>query len=534
MNRAGWRRIVMTQFGRSVRAIWHSTIRQWWFVLAGFSRIVAEGARFVVSIVLMYTLGDGYAGMALFTPELTWMHLLSPGVAPSLWFDARVPEVVTAYVLGWLLVGLLPAWHERRPRHALVMLGTAGVFVAVNLTALALAVFVFKYDRTTITSTNWVLLVFSAFTLPAYCIVGVVVELAGTHATWRTAVRAVFVGLILFLVDVVCQRSSGQVLARLFSNMDFTPLWAGLLEPILTIGILTVSALLVYAAIADGENLWMAFRKGLGFLLHHLWLAFAVSTILLISNPSVIYVIQKILWWLGRSYPSGFDGNSKFSLTDVHTFLVFVALAVVSQYYADVKRRKESEQTTSAESVPARGKGLLAVKGQLAMATPLLVLALVTVSLAPAPSSPRTNDSLFGAATTTRITLAGSSAHWNAKYLVLVRTLLKSGETRSSANLEVAWTGPSSETITQVRYKLSDQGELKPGTLSAESGGLGAESGGLGAESGRWVLHNEGIVVGRYSGPGATQELLLTITWKGQTETMSLGIIQDQTDPPNP
>jgi hypothetical protein len=200
-----------------------------------------------------------------------------------------------------------------------------------------------------------------------------------------------------------------------------------------------------------------------------------------------------------------------------------VALAVASQYYTDMKRQRVAEQVSSAESVPAHGKGLLAVKWQLAMATPLLVLALVTVSLAPALSSPRTSDSLFGAATTTTITLAGSSAHWDAKYIVLMRTPLKNGETRCSANLDVSWTGPSSETITQVRYKLSDQGELKPGTLSAESGGLGAESG-------RWVLHNEGLIVGRYSGPGATQELLLTITWKGQTETMSLGITQNQTD----
>jgi hypothetical protein len=513
----------MRQFGRSVRAVWHGTIWQWWFVLAGFSRVVSEGARFIVSTVLMYTLGDAYSGLALFTPELTFIHLGTAGGDPLRWFNARALEVVTAYILGWLLVGLLPARHERRPRHALLMLEMACVFVAANLTALALSIFVFKYDWHTITSTNWVLVVFQSFTLSAYCIVGVVVAMAGARATWRTAGRALTVGLALFFINLACERSSGWVLAHLFSNMDFAPMWAGLLPLVLMIGVFTVAALFVQAAIADGENLWMAFRKGLAFLLHHLWLAFAVGTVLLISNPSVIYVIEKILWWLGRSYPSGFDGNSKFSLMDVHTFLVLVALAVASQYYADVKRQRVAEQASSAESVPARGKGLLAVKWQLAMTAPLLVLALVTVSLAPAPSSPRMNDSLFAATTTTTITLAGSSAHWDAKYVVLVRTLLKNGETRSSANLDVSWTGLSSETITQVRYKLSDQGELKPGTLSAESGGLGAESG-------RWVLHNEGVIVGRYSGPGATQELLLTITWKGQTETMSLRIAQNQTD----
>jgi hypothetical protein len=513
----------MKQFGRSLRAVWHGTIWQWWFLLAGFSRVVAEGASFVVSIMLMYTLGDAYAGMALFTPELTLWYLGTAGNDPLQWFNARALQVVTAYALGWLLVGLLPAWRKRRPRHALVMLETACVFVAANLTALALWIFVFKYDSHTITSTNWVLVVFQSFTLPAYCIVGVIVAMAGARATWRTASRALAVGLSLFFINLACERSSGWVLARLFSNMDFAPLWAGLLPLVLMIGVFTVAALFVYAAVADGENLWTAFRKGFSFVVRHAWVALVMGTVLLISNPSVIYVIEKILWWLGRSYPSGFDGNSKFSLMDVHTFLVLVALAVASQYYTDVKRQRVAEQVSSAESVPAHGKGLLAVKWQLMMATPLLVLALVTVSLAPALSSPRTSDSLFGAATTTTITLAGSSAHWDAKYIVLMRTPLKNGETRCSANLDVSWTGPSSETITQVRYKLSDQGELKPGTLSAESGGLGAESG-------RWVLHNEGLIVGRYSGPGATQELLLTITWKGQTETMSLGITQNQTD----
>ncbi|HEX7608464.1 MAG TPA: hypothetical protein VF370_03990 [Candidatus Cryosericum sp.] len=517
----------MKQFGRSLRAAWHGTIWQWWFLLAGFSRIVAEGVRFVVSTVLMYTLGDAYAGMDLFTPELTLWYLGTAGNDPLRWFNARALQVVTAYALGWLLVGLLPAWRKQRPRHALVMLETACVFVAANLTALVLWIFVFKYDSHTITSTNWVLMVFQSFTLPAYCIVGVVVAMAGARATWRTAGRALVVGLSLFFINLACERSSEWVLARLFSNMDFTPLWAGLLQPALTIGVFTVAALFVYAAVADSENLWAALRKGFSFVVHHAWVALVTGTVLLISNPSVIYVIQKILWWLGGSYASGFDGNSKFSLMDVHTFLVLVALAVASQYYADAKKPRVAEQVTSAKSVPARGNGLLAVKWQLAMATPLLVLALATVSLAPALSSSRTNDGLFGAATTTMITLAGSSAHWNAKYVVLVRTLLKNGETRSSANLDVSWTGPSSETITQVRYKLSDPGELKPGTLSAESGGLGAESG-------RWVLHNEGVIVGRYSGPGATQELLLTITWKGQTETIPLKVTQDQTVPANP
>jgi hypothetical protein len=158
--------------------------------------------------------------------------------------------------------------------------------------------------------------------------------------------------------------------------------------------------------------------------------------------------------------------------------------------------------------------------GQLVMATPLLVLALVTVSLAPALSSPRTTYSLFGAATTRTMTFAGSSAQWNAKYVVLVRTLLKNGETTWCANLDVSWSGPSSETITKVRYKLSDQRGLR-------------ESGALGPESGRWVQWGEGWSAIGYSGLGTAENLLLTITGKGQAETIPLRIIQNQTDPPN-
>jgi len=511
----------MRQFGRSVRAVWHGTIWQWWFVLAGFSRVVSEGARFIVSIVLMYTLGDAYAGVAIFTPELTLWYLGTAGNDPLRWFNARALQVVTAYALGWLLVGLLPAWRKRRPRHALVMLEMACVFVAANLTALALSIFVFKYDWHTITSTNWVLVVFQSFTLSAYCVVGVVVAMAGARATWRTAGRALAVGLLLFFINLACERSSGWVLAHLFFNMDFAPLWAGLLPLVLMIGVFTVAALFVYAAVADGENLWAALRKGLAFLVRHAWVALVTGTVLLISNPSVIYVIQKILWWLGGSYASGFDGNSKVSLMDVHTFLVLVALAVASQYYADVNRRKESEQVSSAESVPARGKGLLAVKWQLAMATPLLVLALATVSLAPALSSPPPTQDLIGAATTRTLTLTGSSAHWDARYVALVRESLKNSEATWRTNLEVAWTGASSETITQVRYKLSDQRGPR-------------ESGGLLPESGHWLTWSQGGSVDGYSGLGTAPDVVLTITWKAQTETIPLRTTQDQTVPPNP
>jgi hypothetical protein len=400
------------------------------------------------------------------------------------------------------------------------MLEMACVFAAANLTALALSIFVFKYDWHAITSTNWVLVVFRSFTLSAYCVVGVVVAMTGARTTWRTAGRALAVGLSLFFINLACERSSGWVLARLFSNMNFAPLWAGLLQPALTIGVFTVAALFVYAAVADGENLWSALRKSLAFLLHHVWLALAVATVLFISNPSVIYVIEKILSWLRVSYASGFNADSKFSLMDVHTFLVLVALAVASQYYADVNKRKESEQVSSTESVPARGKGLLAVKWQLAMATPLLVLALAVVSLAPAPSSPPATHDPIGAATTRMLTLAGSSAHWDARYVALVRESLESSEATWRTNLEVAWTGSSSETITQVRYKLSDHRGPR-------------ESGGLLSESGNWVTWSQGWGVDGYSGPGTALDVVLTITWKGQTETMPLRITQNQTDPPN-
>jgi len=130
-----------------------------------------------------------------------------------------------------------------------------------------------------------------------------------------------------------------------------------------------------------------------------------------------------------------------------------------------------------------------------------------------------TGCSPFGAATTTTKTLTGSSAHWNAKYVVLVRTLLNNGDIRWRTNLEVWWTGPS-DNITKVLYKLSGPQ------------GMG-ESGGLLRESNRWMLYEEGGSGGALQAR-VFQDLLLTITWKDQTETMSLGIIQDQTAPLNP
>jgi uncharacterized membrane protein len=64
----------------------------------------------------------------------------------------------------------------------MTMLWTACAFVHVNLPALALAVFVFRYDWTSLTAGSWVILVVHTFILPVYCMPGLVMMFADGHA----------------------------------------------------------------------------------------------------------------------------------------------------------------------------------------------------------------------------------------------------------------------------------------------------------------------------------------------------------------
>jgi hypothetical protein len=499
----------MKQFCRSLRAVWHGTIWQWWFLLAGFSHIVAEGVRFFVSTVLMYTLGDGYAGMDLFTPELTLWYLGTPGNDPLRWFNARALQVVTAYALGWLLVGLLPAWRKQRPRHALMMLETACVFVAANLTALALWIFVFKYDSHTITSTNWVLLVFQSFTLPAYCIVGVVVAMAGARATWRTAGRALVVGLALFLIDVARQHWSEEALARIFAGVSRVPLWADLLPQALMIVVVAVAALFMYAAVADGNNLWRAVGKGIAFQVHHVWLSLAMGTILFISSPAMVHAIETVSWWLARPAVLSYPG--KFSMKDVYSVVFLVALVMASQYYNDVTHQTSPEQTTSSEPAHVGSMVLMTRGKQIAVTGAFLVVALVAMSIASLPLVRPTNTGLPGIVGKT-VRLAGSSPHWEVTYTIVLRTSTETGLSSSRMDLDARWTGDASQKLNTVRYKITDNQWYQ-------------ESNGLVLRAGHWTTWAQGGSYKSYWDAEPIPEATLTMSWNNQSEAMPLMVV---------
>lgn len=335
----------MTQFGRSVRAIWHSTIRQWWFVLAGFRGAVSEGLKFLVSIVLTFTAGDAWShapSLPLFTPQVTLFDLLRPGDNPVQRFIIGSFGVISAYVLGWLLVGLMPARQRQRPAHARLMASMALVFVTVNLTALALAIFVFKYDWHTIGANNWVLLVFGSFTLSTYCVIGVITAMAGARATWRTGGRALAVSLLLVFVNLGLPQS-WNIMVHIHT-MESIPLWVRLIPLLFTTCVIEPVALFVYAAVAAGENLWTAIRKGVSFLGRHAWVALLIGAVLFISDPAVFGIDGMIMWW-GRSVVSSFYRTIVIPLDKalpyIHAFLALCVCAVAAQHYADVTARKD-------------------------------------------------------------------------------------------------------------------------------------------------------------------------------------------------
>jgi hypothetical protein len=224
------------------------------------------------------------------------------------------------------------------------MASMALVFVTVNLTALSLAIFVFKYDFDTVGANNWALLVFGSFTLSTYCIIGVITTMAGARATWRTSGRALTVSLLLVFVNLALAQS-WNVMVHILA-MESIPLWAGLILPLFRACVIEPVALFVYAAVAAGENLWTALRKGVSFLGRHAWMALLIGAVLFISDPAVFGIHGKIMWW-GRSVVSPFYRTIVIPLDEalpyIHAFLVLVALAVASQYYADVNRWEAPE-----------------------------------------------------------------------------------------------------------------------------------------------------------------------------------------------
>lgn len=107
----------------------------------------------------------------------------------------------------------------------------------------------------------------------------------------------------------------------------------------------------------------------------------------------------------------------------------------------------------------------------------------------------------------TTTTFTGSSAHWKAKYVVRLEIVNKDYETLSRTELDIWWTGASSDSSDKPQYQLTGlhgfmQGGDMPGSLYP------------------WVSHGEG---GNVATAKAEDNLLLTITWNGNSsETMML------------
>jgi len=107
----------------------------------------------------------------------------------------------------------------------------------------------------------------------------------------------------------------------------------------------------------------------------------------------------------------------------------------------------------------------------------------------------------------TEATFAGSSAHWKAKYVVHVEIVNKDYETVSRTQLDIWWTGASSDRIDKPQYELTGphgfmQGGDMPGSLDP------------------WVSLGGG---GNVATAEAGDSLSLTITWNGNSsETMTL------------
>jgi len=107
----------------------------------------------------------------------------------------------------------------------------------------------------------------------------------------------------------------------------------------------------------------------------------------------------------------------------------------------------------------------------------------------------------------TTTTFTGSSAHWKAKYVVRLEIVNKDYETISRTELDIWWTGASSDNIDKPQYQLAGlhgfmQGGDMPGSLHP------------------WVSHGEG---GNVATAKAEDRLSLTVTWNGNSsEEMTL------------
>ena len=101
----------------------------------------------------------------------------------------------------------------------------------------------------------------------------------------------------------------------------------------------------------------------------------------------------------------------------------------------------------------------------------------------------------------------GSSAHWKAKYVVRLEIVNKDYETVSRTELDIWWTGTSSDRIDKPQYQLTGlhgfmQGGDMPGSLHP------------------WVSLGGG---GNVATARAENNLSLTITWNGNSsEEMTL------------
>jgi len=470
-----------------IQAAWRRTIGHWWFLLAAFPSVVGEAVRFLMSVLLLFVAGDAYTGTSLFLPELSLSQLPPSGWPPGPWFWARVPEILSTYLLGWLLVGLLPARQRHRPHHAVAMLWTACVFVGVNLATLALTAFVFRYDRTTLTAGSWVLLVVHTFNLPVYCLGGLVMTLAEKHAGWPTMAGIVILRFLVLVVQTAGRSVQAAVPAWLVPGADIPPLLAGLLVPLVTTGILTTSAVVAAAAVTVEQNLWKAARKTCSLLATHPAPAATAACLLLLTDQTVGSVLANTLAWLTAHRIPAPPAGGRFSLLDVQFFVTCVLIAIVSE----TAHRRSG---TSRASVPVAAGA--SVRRRVAAAG-FLVVALLTIILL-----------LQGTAVTRVTTLHGSSANWTARYTVAVRQRPGAAELVWRTALNTSPTGDAASFPTQVHFELKDAvGFIEAGTLVRQGG--------------RWMtVTGPGWSAGGF--PVHLDDATLVIAWDGSSETLPL------------
>ena len=474
-----------------IQVAWRHTVHHWWFLLAALPRLVAQVVRFLVSVLLLFVAGDAYTGGNLFLPELSVHQLPTPGWFPGPWFWARVPEILSTYVLGWLLVGLLPARQKHRPHHAVVMLWTACVFVGVNIATLALTAFVFRYDPNSIAPGSWVLLTVRTFNLPVYCLGGLVMTLAEEHAGWLTMAGIIILRFLVLLAQTAGASMQAAIPAWPVPGADIPPLLAGLLVPLVTTGILTTSAGTVAAALTDQQNLWKAVRNTCSLLATHPASAATAACLLLLTDQTVAAILLSSLEWLTAHHIPAPATGGRFSLLDVQFFIACVLIAIVSETF-------HRTSGTSRPSAPVRPPVVAgaSVRRRLAAAG-LLAAALVTTFLL-----------LQGTAVTQVATLEGSSANWTARYTVAVRQRPGAAELVWRTALKASPTGDVESFPARVRFELKGaKGFIEAGTLVRQSG--------------RWMTTTgPGWSAGGF--PAHTEEAVLVMTWDGSSETLPL------------